>query len=168
MSILNIVISEFNKRVFDESVFRIAKVLHTLSEEEIWYRPNEASNSAGHLVLHLCGNVTQWIGTGIGALPDVRERELEFQTSERSSRAELINSLHRLRDITDDAFSKVTSEDMLCESRVVQGYNETVLSIIMHVMEHFSYHTGQIALIAKHLKGRDLGFYEGIDLNITG
>lgn len=165
MSILNIVKEEFNKRIFEESVSRIEKVFDTLSEKDIWYRPNQASNSVGHLVFHLCGNVTQWIGTGIGGRPDLRERDKEFNHTDHVSKKELISMLHSLRTISNDSLATITNEEMLLEPRRVQGYQETVLSILIHVIEHFSYHTGQIALISKYLKGRDLGFYEGIDLN---
>ena len=167
MSILQIVKNEFNKRVFSECIVRIEKVLGTLSEDEVWYSPNAASNSVGHLILHLCGNVTQWIGTGIGKRPDIRKRDLEFSTMERHSKKELVQRLYALREITDEALATIGSEDILIESRRVQGYDETVLSILIHVTEHFSYHTGQIAIISKYLKGKDLGFYEGIDLNTT-
>lgn len=166
--ILSIVKDQFNKRVYDECVTRIDKVLSLLSEDEIWYRPNKASNSVGHLILHLCGNVTQWIGAGVGGFVDKRERDLEFASTDHISKEALIQRLYALKSITDQALVTVTDEQVLVEARTVQGYQETVLSIIIHVTEHFSYHTGQIALICKHLKGQDLGFYEGVDLNATG
>ena len=66
MEVLEICKSQFNLRVYDEGIERIKKVLTLLSEDEVWYRPNDESNSVGNLVLHLCGNVTQWVGSGIG------------------------------------------------------------------------------------------------------
>ncbi len=167
MSVLSIAKDQFNIRIFNECIPRIEKSISFLSEDEVWYRPNDQSNSAGHLILHLCGNVTQWIGSGIGKEADHRKRSLEFTTTDRISKAELVSRLYDLRFITDRALATMTDQDMLTEERTVQGYDETVLSIIIHVIEHFSYHTGQIAWIAKYLKDVDLGFYSDIDLNIT-
>ena len=166
MSLLATLKEQFNKRLYEESVVRIEKVLHMLSEDEIWHSPNEHANSIGNLILHLCGNVTQWIGTGIGGLPDIRERDLEFNTTKIYSKEFLINKLYGLKNTTDEALGSLKDDDILLEARQVQGYDETVLSILIHVIEHFSYHTGQIAVIAKYLKAQDLGFYEGVDLNV--
>ena len=165
MSVATALKTEFNRRVYDEGVRRIEKVLALLEDSEIWYAPNTAANSIGHLILHLCGNVTQWIGSGIGGAADLRERDLEFSTTDYPDRDALIGKLRHLRTITDAALDTIHKDEDLLQPRSVQGYDETVLSILVHVTEHFSYHTGQIALIAKYLKGRDLGFYAGQDLN---
>jgi len=166
MPILKIVKDQFNLRVHEEGITRIEKVLSLLTEEEVWYRPNDEANSIGHLILHLCGNVTQWIGSGIGRQVDRRERDLEFGTTEHLNKELLIKKLHTLRPITDQALAKITSSDQLTEPRKVQGFDETVLGILIHVTEHFSYHVGQVAIIAKYLKGVDLGFYADMDLNV--
>lgn len=159
---------EFDRRVYEEGVERIKKVCGLLSEEELWYTPNDASNSIGVLILHLCGNVTQWIGSGIGNMTDQRERGLEFAPEHRPPKELLLAKLSSLPAVTDLAFATVVNDAQLLDPRKVQGFNETTLSIIVHVIEHFSYHVGQIALIAKYLKGRDLGFYADMDLTVTG
>ena len=156
---------EFDRRVYKEGVARIIKTTGLLTNEELWYTPNKASNSVGVLVLHLCGNVTQWIGSGIGRDADKRTRDLEFNPDVKPSREELIKSLNMLHAITDRAFSTLVNDQDLLSPRRVQGFDESVMSIIIHVIEHFSYHVGQIAMIAKYLKGEDLGFYAEMDLN---
>lgn len=166
MTILKIVKQQFNLRVYEEGVERINKVLALLTEEEVWYRPNDAANSVGNLVLHLCGNVTQWIGSGVGSQLDQRARDAEFDASSQISKEELMKKLQELRVITDQALATIVSEDQLTDQRKVQGFEETVLSILIHVTEHFSYHVGQIAIIAKYQKGEDLGFYADMDLNV--
>ncbi len=166
MTILQIVKDQFNLRVYEEGIERINKVLALLSEEEVWYSPNDAANSVGNLVLHLCGNVTQWIGSGVGGQVDQRVRDAEFDPSSQISKEELMKKLQDLRLITDRALSTIVSEDQLIDQIRVQGFEETVLSILIHVTEHFSYHVGQIAIIAKYQKGLDLGFYEDMDLNV--
>lgn len=167
MSIHELLKAQFELRIYKEGVWRIEKVLRMLSVEEIWYSHNATSNSIGHLVLHLCGNVTQWIGSGIGSQVDGRTRDWEFATTERFNHEELIGRLNALRPITDAAMAQIASDDDLKRSLSIQGFEETVLGVMVHVIEHFSYHTGQIAIMAKVLKGQDLGFYADMNLNIT-
>ena len=168
MNITEAIKSQFDLRVFEESIPRIIKVLDVVDEDQIWFRPNDNANSIGHLILHLCGNVTQWIGSGIGNLKDERVRDEEFETTDKISKEVLTEKLWRLKDVTEPALSKISSAEDLMRKCRVQGFEETVLSVIIHVIEHFSYHTGQIAIIAKYLKDVDLGFYDGFDLNAKG
>ena len=165
MTILQSIKDEFNRRMYEEGVWRIISVLGMLNDDDVWYCPNNHANSIGHLILHLCGNVTQWIGSGLGGRPDLRDRDFEFHTTERLSKESLISNLRGLRPMTDEALTILQKDDDLLKFCSVQGYDETALSIIIHVIEHFSYHTGQIAIIAKYLKDADLGFYAGQDLN---
>jgi len=164
--IRDLVIDQFNLRIYSESIPRIIKACELLTLEQIWHKQNENSNSIGHLILHLCGNVTQWIGSGVGQFPDDRNRKYEFSASETFSKSDLKEKLLALRPITDAALQTIENKD-LHDTRSVQGFEETVLGIIIHVIEHFSYHTGQIAVIAKYLENVDLGFYDGLDLDIT-
>jgi len=157
--------AQFQLRIYEECIPRIIKSMSLLTTDQIWHAPNSQANSIGHLVLHLCGNVTQWIGSGIGDRADDRLRDLEFSNEEMYSQEDLALRLERLKVITTTALIKVNDTTLLqvCE---VQGFKETYLSIIVHVIEHFSYHTGQIAIITKYLTGADLGFYSDLDLNL--
>ena len=159
--------AEFNRRIFEESVPKIEYMLGRLSLSEIWHKDNIHSNSIGHLILHLCGNVRQWICSGIMGEKDVRKRSLEFDSSEKLNPDELIGILYALKSDTDRALDSIEDVSLLTTKRV-QGYDETILSIIIHVIEHFSYHTGQIAVITKHIKNIDLKFYSDRDLNVIG
>ena len=145
---------------------RIAKCLDELSEEEIWQRPNEASNSVGNLILHLCGNIRQYIISGLGEQPDTRTRSVEFSVKEGYSKNELLLKLNETLHVADTVVRAVDDENLLRE-RVVQGYTLTGSGILIHVIEHYSYHTGQIAFWTKQLRNQDLGFYAGINLDIT-
>ncbi len=158
---------QFKKRIYDEGMVRISGILDDLSHEEIWYSPNSNMNSIGNLVLHLNGNVTQWIGTGVGKHPDVRQRDLEFSSKGTHSADELKELMSSLKALTEPIIDKLTYEQ-LSQPQTVQGYEETVGSIIIHVIEHFSYHVGQIAFMAKLLQDRDLGFYADVDLTVIG
>ena len=156
-------IQEVTLRLYDESLPRILKCIDQLTDEQIWWRPNETSNSIGNLVLHLCGNVSQWIGSGLGGLPDTRARQSEFDRREGINKEELSQLLQSTMTQILPVISNLPSEELL-PKRAVQTFEESGLSILVHVTEHFSYHTGQIAYITKMLTDRQLGFYEGVIL----
>lgn len=154
---------EFRKRVFEENYNRIRICLNRLDEEQIWYKPNMVSNSVANLILHLIGNVRQWICTGLGSLPDSRKRDLEFEMQHSVTKDQLFLDLSNLQVEVDNVLDNL-AKDIWLEKRKVQVFEETGLSILIHVIEHFSYHTGQIAWITKALEGKDLGFYKDMDL----
>jgi uncharacterized damage-inducible protein DinB len=124
----------------------------------IWARGGGNENAIGNLVLHLCGNVRQWIVSGVGGRPDLRERDAEFAAGEGLSGGELAA---RLRSTVGEAGAVLAGlpEGRLGEPVIIQGYPVTVLEAIFHVVEHFSMHTGQILFASKQLTGADLGFY---------
>jgi uncharacterized damage-inducible protein DinB len=134
---------------------KIERCLDRLSEADIWWRPNEASNSIGNLVLHLCGNVCMWIIGGVGELPFERHRQREFDERKRIPAAELLSRLRGIVQQADEVMSAVTADELLSR-RKIQGYDVTVLEAIYHVVEHFSTHTGQIILLSKARVGEDL------------
>lgn len=162
-TITQALVEEVNFRLFEESVPRIKNCLNRLSEEKIWWRPNDRSNSIGNLVLHLCGNVRQWVVSGIGGASDIRRRSEEFGQQGPLSRESLMDLLNELEPDVRRILAEVSPEDLLTV-KPVQAYQHTVLSMLVHVTEHFSYHTGQIAWITKMLTDEDLGFYAGQDL----
>ena len=158
-------IEQFEERVFDESYPRIQQCLDSLSEEQIWARPNESSNSIGNLVLHLCGNMNQWIVSGLYQKPDKRERHLEFDENSRCSREELLSKMESLKSVILYHMKASPLPDLLQENKV-QVFTEDGVSILVHVIEHFSYHTGQIALLTKLQLNEDLKFYGDLNLEI--
>jgi uncharacterized damage-inducible protein DinB len=136
---------------------RIVSCLEQLSPEQIWWRANEASNSAGNLVLHLTGNVRQWIISGLGGAPDVRQRDREF--SERGSlpRRVLVSRLRKTVEEACRVLRKLSPED-LARVYTIQKFRVTGREAAFHVAEHFSHHAGQIILLTKMLTGNDLKF----------
>lgn len=156
-------ITEIKRRLFEESMFRLKKCLGELTEEQIWYRPNKASNSVGNLVLHLHGNIRQWAVAGLGKNKDVRERQTEFDEQGPVPTAKMLANMEQLMMEVDAILDNITSEDLL-EVRNVQGFQESGLSILVHITEHFSYHVGQMTYIVKMLKDKDMGYYEGYNL----
>ena len=137
---------------------RVQDCLAKLNPEQIWTRNSQNENAVGHLVLHLCGNAKQWIGTGVGGKPDERVRDQEFAARGDISPAELAQ---RLSLTIEEAVRTIRSLDAerLGQLISVQKYNVTVLEAVYHVVEHFSQHTGQILFATKLLTGQDLGYY---------
>lgn len=143
---------------------RIQICLDQLSEEEIWKSPNKSSNSVGNLILHLCGNITQYIISSLGNEEDKRQRDKEFSTKSGFSKTQLMEMLNTVVNNSNEVIKELSDKDLL-KIRSVQGFKHSGIGIIIHVVEHYSYHTGQIAFWTKLLKDQDLGFYAGLDLN---
>lgn len=147
-----------------ESADRIERCVKQLNEDELWRRPNSQLVSVANLVLHLCGNITQYIICSLGGVPSRRDRDKEFTADKSQSAKELLslfsNTIARAKHIIAE-----TPESELMRIRTVQGFTLSGTGVIVHVTEHLSYHTGQIALHTKLLREKDLGFYEGLDLN---
>ena len=141
---------------------KIERCLEQLSDEQIWWRPNEESNSIGNLILHLCGNARQWIVCGVGSAPDARNRDAEFEQRDVIPRDELVTLL---RSTLSDVHTTLQSVDpsTLLERRKIQGNDVDILEAIFHVTEHFSMHTGQIIMLTKMMTSSDLRFYDFAD-----
>jgi len=148
-----------------ENTPRIEKCLAELSEAEVWQRPNPASNSVGNLILHLCGNITQYAISSLGNRPDVRDRDAEFAAKEGFSKSELLEELTSTVNQAVETI-RLSSQEELLRVRTVQGFEMSGIGIIVHVCEHYSYHTGQIAFWTKILKNKDLRFYADFDLTV--
>lgn len=148
----------FSVRKLEQLSSRICDCLQRLSDEQVWWRQHDVQNAVGNLVLHLCGNVRQWIGHGVAGLPDVRRRDEEFAVRGGISRQELIHKLEETVELACSILKEVPPSKLLERTRV-QTYEITVLEAIYHVVEHFAQHTGQILYVTKLLTGQDLGYY---------
>jgi uncharacterized damage-inducible protein DinB len=137
---------------------RIATCMDQLSEDQIWARNSGNENAIGNLVLHLCGNVRQWIGYGAAGKSDIRERDREFAARGGIEAPELKKRLAAVVQEAADIIRGLTT-GRLAERTTIQSYNVTVLEAVYHVVEHFSQHTGQIIFATKLLTGAEMGFY---------
>lgn len=151
-------------RHLNEYTKRIKICLDLLSEEQVWKKPNESSNSIANLMLHLCGNMTQYVLSSLGGKPDLRERDKEFSAKSGYTKDELYKKLSSVVHSVIEEI-QIHDEDSLLKTRTVQGFEKNGIAIILHITEHYSYHTGQIALLTKLMTNEDLGFYKGLDLN---
>jgi uncharacterized damage-inducible protein DinB len=136
---------------------RIARCLKLLAEDEIWWRPNSASNSVGNLVLHLQGNVRQWIISGLGGQTDRRDRDREFEETGSIARRALLGRLRKTVKEADEVLANLGQPDLLRKFSI-QGYHVTGFQALWHVAEHFAFHSGQIIFVTKLKCGKDLRF----------
>lgn len=160
-----LLINETRFRLLDESIPRLRKCLKKMSKEQIWYRPNAQTVSAGNLVLHLCGNIRQWLISGLGGYSDHRVRQREFDEKGPLETKELMFMLDQLTTEIEDVLSRLPGVD-LTEKRKIQGFEVNGVTILVHVVEHFSYHVGQVTLMVKSRLGINMGYYGGKDLDI--
>jgi len=146
---------------------KIERCVEHLTDDDVWWRANDASNSIGNLLLHLRGNVTQWIIGGVGGRPRERRRQQEFDERARIPSQAL---LAQLRAAVEEAAEVIRGldADALLGSRQIQDYDVTVLEAIYHVVEHFSMHTGQIILLTKARTGEDLKLWRPVRETISG
>jgi uncharacterized damage-inducible protein DinB len=141
---------------------KIERCLERLTNAQVWWRANEQSNSVGNLLLHLEGNVRQWIVCGIGGAPDQRVRDREFAERDTLPREQLLSALRATLEEACGVLARLDPSTLL-ERRRFQELDVTMLAAVFHVVEHFSMHTGQIILLTKQLTGGDLAFYDFTD-----
>lgn len=138
--------------------------MQNLEEKDVWVSPNENLNSIGNLILHLCGNIRQHIISALGGDQDIRTRDLEFSTTGGLNKLELIAKLQNTAGEATKVIARMGEEELL-KKRIAQGVSHSGVDSIVHVTEHYSYHTGQIICLTKLFRNIDLAFYAGIDLN---
>ncbi len=134
---------------------KIERCLEHLTDEDVWSRPNEACNSVGNLLLHLRGNITQWIIGGVAGKAYERHRQQEFDERMHVPGKELLTSLRTVVEEADEIIRGLDASALL-RMRQIQDYEVTVLEAVYHVVEHFGMHTGQIILLTKARTGEDL------------
>ncbi len=152
-------IEEARSLLMTDYLPKIERCLEKLSDEEVWWRSGQESNSIGNLILHLCGNARQWIVSGLGGSIDTRQRQSEFDERSLISSSELSARLRETLAEVDAVLASFAPSSIL-EERMIQGTRQVALDAIFHVVEHFSMHTGQIILLTKMLKQSNLRFYD--------
>ena len=122
--------------------------VEALPREVLWLRANEQSNSVANLVLHLEGNIRHWILCGVGGAPSLPDRASEFLARNGPDADELLAKFEGTLAEVDQFLGRLTAADLI-EARFIQGREVTVLEAVFHVVEHFSFHLGQIVMMAK-------------------
>lgn len=164
MTTKQLLLKEFENRVFEKSYERIYKCLSMIEERDLWRSPVSNIPAIGNLILHISGNARQCILSGLGGKPDNRDRDQEFVVQSNIKKSELIFLMQALR-VNLRATLEEMESSVLTTNHNIQGFKVTGFSIIIHVIEHFSYHTGQITTLTKWLTQKNTDYYGDIDLN---
>jgi hypothetical protein len=149
------------KKLLDQYWPRLRACVESLPDDQVWWRPNDSSNSVGNLILHLNGNVWQWLVASFNRLEDTRDRPAEFNARGDIAGASLVAELTATMEQASKVLSRLTEADLLTPFDI-QGYQVTGLEAVYQVVEHFGLHYGQILYMTKMLRGEDLGFYRNL------
>ena len=146
-----------------EGLRMVVKALDFIDEKELWQLPVENGMSLGNQILHSCGNMRQYIISSLGNQIDSRKRDLEFKTKSQLEKKVLLKQLKETINASIQIINKTNEQEYL-KIKKVQAFSFSGIGLVLHAVEHFSYHVGQIAFWVKFLTQKDLGFYNGIDL----
>ncbi len=162
----DLILNEFK----ENAIFRLEESLRMINiafsfffEKLLWKSPTEKCMALGNQILHSCGNITQYIISSLGDRVDQRDRELEFSTIGSITIKELLAKLDKTIKEAQKTIQNTSVSDYQ-KVREVQGFNLSGVGCVLHSIEHFSYHTGQIAFWVKLQTNKNLCFYDGIDL----
>jgi uncharacterized damage-inducible protein DinB len=155
--------TETGKLFLDYSVRKLAQMaenvescLGQLNDEQVWRRNAAHENTIGNLLLHLCGNMRQWIMHGVAGQPDVRTRNAEFSANEGFTAKQLSELFRKTVDEAKSVIASLPPERLL-ERTDPQNLGEvSVLDAIYQVVGHVQQHVGQIILLTKQLAAKDL------------
>jgi len=137
-----------------EYLDKIELALAGLDDRDVWARSGEGTNSIGNLILHLCGNLSLWVRASLGGRSYIRDRAAEFAADDICSKDELLGNLRQVVSDSRQVIASLAGGELAKEARV-QGYDTDGRAVVFHAVEHMSYHTGQIVLLAKQgLAGR--------------
>lgn len=148
--------------LMEEYRTKLRRAVRAIPADVIWQRANDQSNSVGNLLLHLAGNVGQWIVSGVGGMPDARDRPAEFSTLGGASADDLLARLDSVLAEADAVLASL-SADTLAERRTIQGRDVSVMAAVYSAVQHFSTHLGQIIMIAKERSPGAIRFYDDAD-----
>ena len=150
--------TRYSEQKLRQYLDRIQVCLGKLTADQVWARGHETENSAANLLLHLEGNLRQWILSGVAGRPDTRDRDSEFAARGGIEMEQLREQLYSTVDQVCGVIRGLTTDELARVVRI-QGFEVTVLEAVYQIVEHFAYHTGQIVFITKAATGEDLGFH---------
>jgi uncharacterized damage-inducible protein DinB len=131
----------------------IRDLVAPLTDQELWAKPLDPGNSAGHLILHLTGNLNHFVGAQLGTSGYVRDREREFTEQTAPARSDLLANL----DGAVATFRRVV--DGLSAEQLAAPHPEarfgSVLKALVHLAGHFALHRGQMSYIVRLVKRKE-------------
>lgn len=145
----------FSVRKLEMMSANLTACLNRLSDEQIWRRGAAHENAVGNLVLHLCGNMRQWILYGVDRQPDVRVRDAEFNAAGETTAAQLGDTVNQTVAEVRKVLTHLPAERLLDRINPQNG-EVSVLEAIYQVVGHVQQHVGQIILLTKQMAATDL------------
>ncbi|HUP63103.1 MAG TPA: DinB family protein [Thermoanaerobaculia bacterium] len=148
---LTVLLDALRTRITRVFPAQVRAAVEPLTDEQIWWRPNETSNSIGNLILHLAGSLDHYLNRNLGALDFTRDRAAEFAERRELPKAELLARFDAMVANAERTFDMLTPQRLTEPSPEPKMYSialEDVLNAAMHVANH----AGQIVWIAKMLR----------------
>jgi hypothetical protein len=136
---------------------KIEHCVGQLNDQQLWWRPRPEMNSIANLMLHLSGNLRQWIVSGVGGAKDVRNRPLEFSDRSIRPKGEIIDVLKKTVAEADAALARLKA-DQLVSPRRIQGFDTSVIAAIIDTIPHFRGHVQEIIHITRQQLGEKYRF----------
>ncbi len=131
------------RRELSEGLSKIEHCLNQLTDAQVWWRPRPEMNSIANLMLHLAGNLRQWVVSGAGGAPDVRDRPGEFADRSAAPKSEVLAKLRGVIHECGAVLARLMPDDLVA-SRRIQGYDLSVTGAILHAVPHFRGHVQEI------------------------
>jgi uncharacterized damage-inducible protein DinB len=150
---LNAAITRDFARYYQEAAQKVRALVEPLTDEQIWTRPYPYGNSIGHLLLHLTGNLSYYIGAEIAGTGYVRNRPLEFAETIHHPKQVLLAKFDRAIATVTATLQKQSEEDWAA-AYTARGFEDCGdrFTAILRCAAHISHHTGQMIYLVKELE----------------
>lgn len=126
--------------------------LRQLSDEQIWHRDEPSLHSIGNVLLHLEGNLRQWVVAGLGSACDARRRPREFSELGPIAKRQLLDDLRVCVAEARQAIAELTIADLL-RVRRIQGFEMTGIAALWHALPHFRGHVQELIRLTRSTLG---------------
>jgi uncharacterized damage-inducible protein DinB len=128
------------------------KWIDPLSEDQFWRNPYSYGNSVGHLVLHLTGNLSYYIGARIAETGYIRNRDLEFTESGHPSKTDVLRKFDDTLSMVMTTLAHQSEADWtLPYSAEREPEARNRFTAFLHCATHLYHHIGQITFLCREL-----------------
>jgi hypothetical protein len=134
---------------FDKMAAKLHKWVDPLSQEQFWRNPFPYGNDVGHLVLHLTGNLSYYIGAQIAATGYVRDRDREFTETARPAKQDVLRNFDRVVSLVIDTARKQSAEQWSADYSAERTTAKNRFAIFLDCAAHIDHHVGQIIYLSK-------------------
>ena len=135
-------------RMVDDYPAQIGQCLDLMTEDDVWWRPDETSNALGNIMLHLIGSNCLYVGYGVGARAIERDRAAEFTARGNPDRVVIVGGWNQTVQMMTEVFDSLDASQLM-EKTDRAGKETTIASILLHASHHTAAHMGQVVWITK-------------------